>query len=179
MIFLTAVRVTSLTSSYKNVTHSHGRLLKVPHHQPKHITLLSQHGIYSLIFTPHISADLFQPLVHVDQTVWDCSEQKAEVMSCDTSVPAGRRHRGTWEVESACLVGLVVTSLWDEGGEEGADEGPCRGEEARLIERRSFLYPFLRASSSTVLTAVIIFHAFIHQTLLKSGDMTVGHNKTV
>lgn len=66
-----------------------------------------------------------------------------------------------------CLVGLVGPSLWDERGEEGADEGPRGGKQAWLRESSSSgsLGLVLRASTS-FLPTVIILHALIHQTFL-------------
>lgn len=61
-----------------------------------------------------------------------------------------------------CLVGLVGPPLWDERGEESADEGPGCGKEAWLRERSS-LGLVLWAPTSFL----IILQTFVHQTLLR------------
>lgn len=68
-------------------------------------------------------------------------------------------------MDPVCLVGLVGPSLWDERGEEGADEGPRGGKEAWLRESSGSLGLVLRASAS-FLPTVVILHALIHQTFL-------------
>lgn len=70
-----------------------------------------------------------------------------------------------WERQEANLVGCMGPSLRDEGGEEGADEGPGRGEEARLRESSRSLSLVLGASTP-FLTTLLILHPLVHQTLL-------------
>lgn len=74
-----------------------------------------------------------------------------------------------WQEEGpkgpGCLVGLVGPPLWDERGEEGADEGPGCAEEAWLRESSSLGLVLLAPPS--FLTAVIVLQTVVHQTLLR------------
>lgn len=71
---------------------------------------------------------------------------------------------GGGKVSLPGLVGGVGGSLWDEGGEEGADEGPGGGQEAMVAGSSGscrVLWNFL----STV--ALLILQPFIHDPLLR------------
>lgn len=57
-------------------------------------------------------------------------------------------------------------SLWDERGEEGADEGPRGGKEAWLRESSGSSLVLVLGAPASFLTAFFVLHPFIHQTFL-------------
>lgn len=59
------------------------------------------------------------------------------------------------------LVGRLVPSLWDDGGEEGADEGPRGGEEAGIVDNGSRV--------PVPCPPGHVLHPLIHQALLGHG----------
>lgn len=65
------------------------------------------------------------------------------------------------------LVVWVGSSLGDQWGEEGADEGPRDCNETRLVDGSSSRRPALILRSSTsILATVIVLHSFVHQSFL-------------
>lgn len=65
------------------------------------------------------------------------------------------------------LVVWVGSSLGDQWGEEGADEGPRDCNETRLADGSGSRRPALILRSSTsILATVIVLHSFVHQSFL-------------
>lgn len=69
-------------------------------------------------------------------------------------------------------VGRVGSSLWNERGEEGADEGPGGNQEAQVVKSRLALQ-----SSLPPAVILLVLHPLIHDPLLKEGGRGQRQNE--